>query len=75
MADGVLLVAVLFCFSLGLPMARWPHEMARLNEIIDAIGRKPAGPVEPADWQVSLTRFLGIGLSVAGTLLLLGLFI
>lgn len=71
MADGMLLVAALFCLSLGVPMARWPYEMARLNEIIDSIGRKPAGPVEPADWYVSLTRILGLGASVVGIVLLL----
>lgn len=70
MADGVLFVAALMCLTLGIPMGRWPHEMARLNEFIDAIGRTPAGPVEPADWQVSLTRILGIGLTMAGAVLL-----
>lgn len=75
MADGVLLVTAVFCLTLGGPMARWPHEMARLNEIIDAIGRKPAGPVEPADWHVSLTRILGLGLTIVGALLLLSLFL
>jgi hypothetical protein len=42
-------------------------EMAReMEQNLDAIGRKPAGRVEPADWQVLLTRVFGIGPSLAG---------
>ena len=50
----------------GVPMALWPYRMARFEEILDSIGRKPAGRVEPADWKVTLTRVMGVALAVAG---------
>lgn len=53
----------------GVPMALWPNTISRWNEILDAIGRKPAGPVEPADWHVTLTWVGGIALSVVGGIL------
>ncbi|WP_436934120.1 hypothetical protein [Halovenus marina] len=59
---AIAVVGVLF----GPLLAIWPYRMARWSEILDAIGRKPAGRVEPADWQVLLTRVFGIGLSLAG---------
>ena len=55
-------VALLF----GPPMAKWPYGVARLSEMLDAIGRKPSGPVEPADWNVALARIIGVGLSLFG---------
>lgn len=57
---AVLLIAV------GLPLARWPYQIAMISEVLDAIGRKPAGPVEPADWNVTLTRVGGIGMVAVG---------
>jgi hypothetical protein len=59
---AIAVVGVLF----GPLLAIWPYRMARWSEILDAIGRKPAGRVEPADWKVLLTRVFGIGLSLAG---------
>ena len=50
----------------GPPAAVWPYKVARLGELVDAIGRKPSGPVEPADWNVALTRILGAILSLVG---------
>lgn len=58
----------------GPPLAVWPYKAARWSEIIDAIGRKPAGRVEPADWQVLFTRVFGIGLATVGTISALLLF-
>ena len=59
---AIAVVGLLF----GPLMAVWPYKMARWSEILDAIGRKPAGRVEPADWKVLLTRIFGVGLAIAG---------
>lgn len=53
---------------LGPVLAIWPYKMAQLEEILDAIGRKPAGRVEPADWKVLLTRVFGVSLVITGVL-------
>ncbi|AHG00767.1 hypothetical protein HALLA_06475 [Halostagnicola larsenii XH-48] len=50
----------------GPPLAIWPYKLARWNEILDAIGRKPSGRVEPAEWNVTLHRLTGLGLSAIG---------
>lgn len=50
----------------GPILAIWPYKLARWSEIIDAIGRKPAGGVEPADWKVLLNRIFGAVLAIAG---------
>lgn len=63
LAVGV--VALLF----GLPMAARPYGVARLREVVDAIGRKPSGRVEPADWNVALTRVVGLALSAFAVVL------
>ena len=56
----------------GVPAAIWPYKFARVNEQIDAIGSKrPAYAVEPADWNVRLTRIVGIVLVIAGAWLLI----
>lgn len=57
---GVILV------GLGLAAAVWPYRVAKIDETLDAIGRKPAGPVEPAGWSVTVTRLVGVGIVVAG---------
>ena len=54
--------------AFGIPALLWPYEVARVYETIHAIGRKPAGPVEPADWYVSLTRIGGAAFLVVGIL-------
>lgn len=57
---AVLLVVI------GIPLACWPYRVTLLHETIDAIGRRSAGPVEPADWYVSLTRVGGIAFLLVG---------
>lgn len=59
---SIAVVGLLF----GPPMAVWPYKMARWSEIIDAIGRRPAGRVEPADWKVLVTQAFGVLLALAG---------
>lgn len=39
---GVVLV------GLGAVTAVWPYRVAKIDETLDAIGRKSSGPVEPA---------------------------
>jgi len=58
-----------FCVVFGPPAALWPHRLARFEEVLDAIGRRPAGPVEPAEWKVSLTRLAGVGMTLVGAAL------
>ena len=52
----------------GLPAVVWPARVARWGEVIDAVGRKPAGPVEPTDTNVYLTRAGGAVFAVFGLL-------
>ncbi|GAB3684272.1 hypothetical protein GCM10028857_13020 [Salinarchaeum chitinilyticum] len=52
----------------GPPLAKWPRGIAKFTEFFDAIGRAPAGPIEPAEWKVGFTYVLGIGLTIAGVL-------
>jgi hypothetical protein len=61
-----IVVLVIATLILGPPAAIWPYKLARWSEILDAIGRKPSGRVEPADWKVILTRVFGIGVSIVG---------
>lgn len=59
------LVFVLF----GLPMALFPYRVAKLSEGLDAIGStRDATTVEPAGWNVHLTRVVGVVLVVVGLL-------
>lgn len=57
---GVMLV------GLGLVAVVWPYRVAKIDETLDAIGRKQTGPVEPADWSVTVTRLVGAGILLAG---------
>lgn len=50
----------------GPPAAVWPYTVARWGEVVDAIGRRPSGRVEPAGWYVALTRAVGVVLCVVG---------
>jgi len=50
----------------GPPATIWPYKIARWGEILDAIGRKPNGRVEPAGWNVALTRISGVVFSLIG---------
>lgn len=75
MSEGQLFAIAVVGLLFGPPMAVWPYKMSRLEEIIDAIGRKQAGRVEPAEWKVLLTRVFGIGLTVAGGISALAFFL
>jgi hypothetical protein len=58
-----------FLLVYGLPGAVWPHRVAKLGEQLQSIGRKgPFSEVEPTDWNVGLTRVLGILATITGTL-------
>lgn len=62
---GTLVLAV------GLVCALRPYAVARFEEQIDAIGStRSLSEVEPAGWKVTLTRVLGIGIALFGTLVL-----
>lgn len=50
MSQGEFIAIVGACILFGPAMAIWPYEFAKFTETIDAIGRKPAGKVEPAEW-------------------------
>ncbi|QZY00811.1 hypothetical protein [Halobaculum rubrum] len=60
----------LFLAVLGLPLgtlaAAKPYAVTKATEVVDAIGRKPSGSVEPADWNVLLTRVVGAAFAVLG---------
>jgi hypothetical protein len=43
----------------GSAFVLWPYQITKAHEIVDAIGRRSAGPVEPAEWYVTLTRIGG----------------
>ncbi|WP_435063325.1 hypothetical protein [Halobaculum sp. EA56] len=51
---------------LGLLAVLRPYQVARIGEIADAVGRKPAGRVEPAGWNVALTRIVGAAFALLG---------
>lgn len=50
----------------GPPSFIWPYKIARWDEITDAIGRKPSGRVEPAVWNIVLTKIIGAVFSLVG---------
>jgi hypothetical protein len=62
------IVWALFGLGFGLPAAVWPDTVARWGEILDAIGREPAGQVEPTDTNVYLTRAAGAVVATFGLL-------
>ena len=62
-----------FLLVFGLPAALRPYAMARFGEQIDAIGSTTrSSEVEPANWNVLLTRMIGLGMTVVGCVMLLG---
>lgn len=67
MSQAELFTIAIIGLLFGPLMAIWPYQLARWSEIIDSIGRKSAGRVEPADWNVLFTRIVGIVLVLAGT--------
>jgi hypothetical protein len=51
----------------GLPAAVYPCQVAKFSEAMDAIGSKrKSSEVEPAGWNVALTRIVGVGFSLFG---------
>lgn len=57
---------------LGVLGALWPYRLTKLNEQLDSIGSKRSwNSVEPADWNVALTRFLGVAFVIFGILVIL----
>ncbi|ELZ73694.1 hypothetical protein C457_00365 [Haloferax prahovense DSM 18310] len=66
MAGDFLLVAAVF-LAVGLPAAAFPSRVSKLGERVDAIGSKTSkDEVEPAEWNVTLTRFVGVFTSALG---------
>ena len=62
----------LFLLVGGLLGALWPYKVAKFGEQWDSIGSKRSWySVEPADWNVTLTRGLGILFSVFGVVILI----
>ena len=52
---------------LGAAGAIWPYRLAKFNEQLDAIGSKRSmADVEPAGWNVGLTRIGGILAVIVG---------
>jgi len=71
MAESGALLGALLLLLVGLASVTWPYKLARWSEILDAIGRKPAGRVEPADWKVWMNRAGGAILATIGFLFVL----
>jgi hypothetical protein len=56
---------------LGVVCALRPYKVARFNEQLDAIGSSRSwSSVEPADWNVALTKYGGVFVALLGVLLL-----
>jgi hypothetical protein len=67
---GVALILVLF----GLPGAAFPYKVAKFGEMLDAIGSKRrSSEVEPAAWNVTLTRIGSLAMVLFGVLFGAGL--
>lgn len=61
MADPVVLGFLVVFALVGLHAAIWPYKVARSSERFDAIGSKRSrSEVEPADWNVTFTRYIGL---------------
>jgi len=65
MTDRLWALAII-CLVFGPPLALRPYDVARFGEAMDAIGRKPSGPVEPTEAKVRLTKGVGVALTLAG---------
>ena len=62
----------LFLLVAGLIGVFWPYTVAKLGEQWDSIGSKRSWySVEPADWNVTLTRVIGAVLAVFGAFVIL----
>ena len=65
---GLLALSALFA-GWGLLLAVRPYRVARFRERTDAIGsRRSWSSVEPTDWNVQMTRIVGVGLALFGLL-------
>lgn len=59
----------IFLLVFGIPGAIWPYQLARFEEQFDSIGSKRSwSEVEPADWKVTVTRFMGVGMTFFGAM-------
>ncbi|WP_411964893.1 hypothetical protein [Haloferax sp. YSMS24] len=66
MTEHLFGVGVMF-LAIGLPGALKPYKTAQFTERLDSIGSKtPWDEVEPAEWNVTLTRFGGIFMTALG---------
>ncbi|WP_410766145.1 hypothetical protein [Haloferax sp. DFSO60] len=66
MTEHLWMVGVMF-LAIGLPGAVFPYRVTKLGERIDAFGSKtPRDDVEPAEWNVTLTRFGGVFATALG---------
>jgi len=62
---GIALILILF----GLPGAVFPYKIAKFGEMLDAIGSKRrSSEVEPAGWNVTLTRIGSLAMVLVGVL-------
>lgn len=69
-ATGLVLGPFVVVFGFGI--FKFAYGLTRFNEQWDAIGSKtPASEVEPADWNVAITRFIGAAIAVGGVLWIL----
>lgn len=67
--NPIRIIIVLF----GLLGVIWPYKLARFNEQFDAIGSKRrASAVEPAEWNVMLTRVSSAVMVLIGVAVLVG---
>jgi hypothetical protein len=59
----------LVLLAFGLPGAIWPYRVTRFAERVQGLGSKRSwDEIEPADWNVSVTRVAGIVFTVVGVL-------
>ena len=69
MVDVPVLALSVFLAGWGLLLAARPYRVARFGERLDAIGsRRSWNSVEPTDWNVRMTRIVGVGLALFGLL-------
>lgn len=71
--EGELIVFAVVSVVIGPLSAIFPEAVATYSERWDARGIDLDGPVEPTDRRVTGTRYIGIGLTVLGIGMLIGL--
>ncbi|WP_224333219.1 hypothetical protein [Haloprofundus halobius] len=63
----------ILALPVGLAVYRYAYELTRFDEQMDAIGSKTrASDVEPAEWNVLLTKLFGAAIAAFGAYHLLG---